>query len=188
MLCVQVILGTPILKALFGPSYTNLGVVAGAAHSFVSICSRCALGLHRLGLGPLSSSRYYCLSTQQGAGRGAELSPHPPSLPLPAGISSWIFQLPVMLLLFEVHSWRQANLHGKLPETDPAAGGGGANSIQLHSSSVDSELVKEQAAHAASLDSPGDYTTQVQVQCRAWLGVRSPRVIKVTCLQGSERN
>ena len=55
-----VILGTPLLRALLGPSYANLGVVAG--------------------------------------------------------VSSFIFQLPLMLVLFEVHTWREENLRGRLPE------------------------------------------------------------------------
>ncbi|KAL4458898.1 hypothetical protein ABPG75_013763 [Micractinium tetrahymenae] len=55
-----VILGVPLLQALLGPSYANLGVVAG--------------------------------------------------------ISSFIFQLPLMLILFEVHTWREENLRGGLPE------------------------------------------------------------------------
>lgn len=59
-----VILGVPLLQALLGPSYANLGVVAG--------------------------------------------------------ISSFIFQLPLMLILFEVHTWREANLRGRLPEVQPS--------------------------------------------------------------------
>ncbi|EFN53206.1 hypothetical protein CHLNCDRAFT_137056 [Chlorella variabilis] len=59
-----VILGTPLLRALLGPQYANLGVVAG--------------------------------------------------------ISSFIFQLPLMLILFEVHTWRQQTIHGALPEQQQA--------------------------------------------------------------------
>ena len=54
------ILGTPLLRALLGPQYASLGVVAG--------------------------------------------------------ISSFLFQLPLMLVLFEVHAWRQDNLRAAQPE------------------------------------------------------------------------
>ncbi|PRW59648.1 PIN isoform B [Chlorella sorokiniana] len=85
-----VILGVPLLKALLGPQYSSLGVVAGISSFIFQL--------------PLMLILF--------------------ELPL----MLILFELPLMLILFEVHVWRQEVLHGTLPETqpNPATNGGSA--------------------------------------------------------------
>lgn len=88
-----VILGTPLLRALLGPSYASLGVVAG--------------------------------------------------------ISSFIFQLPIMLVLFEVHTWRQENLRASLPEVQQALNARPSRTTTDHSSEQAEAEAKSGAAPTA---------------------------------------
>ncbi|KAI7841279.1 hypothetical protein COHA_005052 [Chlorella ohadii] len=110
-----VILGVPLLKALLGPQYSSLGVVAG--------------------------------------------------------ISSFIFQLPLMLILFEVHVWRQEVLHGTLPETQPNPATNGGSAPLLTDGSGEH---KEEGSRCGSPDGqqvvgPADVRTEPKASQRAVL-------------------
>lgn len=125
------ILGVPLLQALLGPAYANLGVVAGVSSFIFQLPLMLILFEVRGFLGDNAGIRLH-MHKRDGcwwcAGRaGLQASPDGQVLPgsaprHPVLPLRWLCCLLIPLpSLSQVHAWREENLRGRLPQVLPSS-------------------------------------------------------------------